>query len=554
MPPNATVIETNSSDKLTALAAAYGLIDGFNAASSTLRLAFDVMYQNNSRLSIIAMREWMSTQQGMEVVITETLFLMGISCLTNQFPLEPNDESIFKRYIADVWNFLRPMLKGFKNAYKGIRSLVQASDIITGQNSTYLIIPLWVVVGLLSGLNRNWYSGITKTRKKILKSNEAMLKQLQEPGCTSTPNGMFEKDYDCMHGFLSKTFGGIIDGLYLYMGSAVVVTFTPAIFTVVMLFSTIFTLTCIATRIYEEYSHQRKVLVSIDMIELEKKRNTLKTVYASLCYKSTQLKETIDGNVREQLEAEFYVLLNVFEIAKDNFLNSKARVRTRLTRSDFEAILEGFSEGLAIYGAISALMFSMYTVAAMLTYSFPPFLVLLCVTFGMGCLIGFGTYAYFKNIAEVEELQKIDDEQNRELTEIYGQLTNAKQIVDNQQIELNLIQKSSVLNPILFKAEVLRSGFSGIGKSPKAIEFIFFSLQEADEKGHNQDTPVMFMLTALCTILYTSVLGLSAYYDIFDAKNRKTTPSSERSWCGFFSDTFSADASLFSFFPFGPNK
>lgn len=551
MPPNATVSDENLSDRLAALAAAYGLIDGFNAASSTLRLIFDVMYQNNSRLSIIAMREWMLTQEGMLVVIAETLFLMGISFLSNQFPT-PEEGSAFKHYIFDVWEFLRPMLKALKNSYKGIRSLVQAIDLMLGQHSTYLIIPIWIVVGVLSGLNRNWYSGLAKARKKIIKANEALLQEVRKD--TSNEYSMLlqnikeEGSWARLRGFISKIFGGIIDGLYLYMGAAVVVAFTPAFFAVVMLFSAIFALTCIATRIYEEYNLQRQVFVSVDRVKLEIDVKRLSVSFADMQRHLKFMDEANDCD-RDQLEQEFQRLLEAFQLAVDRFLRSRRMLRSRLIRSDGEAILAGLTHGLAIYGAISALMFSAYTIMLMLAFSLPPIVVLICVSIGMLSLIGLSINAYVHNIFIVHQIHQADAEQDKKLIDIYNCLKEEKNVLASLQLELDLIPDSQDSNSILFNTEVCRSGFSGIGKSPKAIEFIFCSLQHTDENGRNHDTPVMFLLTALCAILYTSVLGLSAYHNINDPKNRKKTVIPGNGWCGFFRDAFFTDLRALPFLP-----
>ncbi len=66
---------------------------------------------------------------------------------------------------------------------------------------------------------------------------------------------------------LGAAYGGVVDGLYLFMG-AMSIGVIPALFIPMAVLSVIFTVTCIATRVYEEWDFQRKLLETQAKIEL----------------------------------------------------------------------------------------------------------------------------------------------------------------------------------------------------------------------------------------------------------------------------------------------
>lgn len=495
---------------LLLLAMAYGIVDGFNAVISTLRLIFDVMYKNNNQLSATALRKWMSTPLGLLILILETLVLTSLSLLTNMHP-DPDDKSAFKEY----WSASRDTLKSFKNSYKGIRGLVQTIDIPLNTNSSYIIIPIWLVLGLLSMANRAHYRKFDASRKKIKQQNKALLEKINcmeyDPVRLSEIKPYTLNDPDNNLGYRSKAYSGIIDGLYLYMGTAVMLTFAPAAFALITSYSVIFTLTCIAVRVYEEYDRQREVFISEDQVKL------------AIC--ALELKALFKAQDKSAEKDLLQAKMNAF-------LTMRHESMSRFKRSSGEAILEGLKHGLAIHGALSALVFSAYTVAFALAWSFPPALVLASVTIGIWCLIMCSTWQYIKNDIEIQKQAIIDARRQQDLVDLCSRDSNGKLFATQTHIDAIItdsiqLQRSKP-SSIPTSAEVFRAGFSAFGKAPKAIEFFFCTLQKIGEDGRAYDTPLMLLLMLPCTVFYVFALGVSTYYDPWGEDKNKAVQAATK--------------------------
>jgi hypothetical protein len=335
---------------------------------------------------------------------------------------------------------------------------------------------------------------------------------------------MHQKDSQRYLGFLSKAYSGIVDGLYLYMGAAILTTLTPQLFIFVAALSLIFSLTCIATRLYEEHCKQRQFYIN----EID--------AHLVICGKELEfLLIALDTNNREEsaalgtptftpsFEANHIRLVNALRIKMDEFNTYKIALRKKNTLSSSEAILEGLVNGLAIYGVVAAMMFSLSTIALIGSIAFPPLIVVACAAIGLGFLLGFAAYSFLCNLGQTTQQQQTYNEQDTQLHELHQQVKNRTEI-DNIEARAKTVvalgKKLSTEKPsnIPNIAEVARSGSAAIGKGPKATEFTCGALQTLGSDGRLHDSPFMMGIMVLITPIYAWVLGSSAYIERFAQK------------------------------------
>ncbi len=81
---------------------------------------------------------------------------------------------------------------------------------------------------------------------------------------------------------LGAAYGGIVDGLYLYMGALALAVLSPPAFILMLSCSLIFSLLCVITRVYEEYDFQRKFHATQAKIELALCGKELEALLATL--------------------------------------------------------------------------------------------------------------------------------------------------------------------------------------------------------------------------------------------------------------------------------
>jgi len=588
--------------------ALYGALDGLSISYSTFKYSFDLLCTENSLSSSDVMHDWMVTPEGVVAVAVESVFLIGFSLLANIF----SDESkcAFKKYVALLWPYCRDGMKGLKNAYKGIRSTLQAAAMLSGENLRYLILPLGLSLGVLSVINRVCMrSCVYEPRKAKMKANNKLWQDVQnlEPKLhirsefpehyTKYKNSYllverqlyyitFEGELEIVFlndvekflasvktlnpknsetlflfteqiaehitangghkpsiinneanrtileakiermpakisrwAFLGAAYGGVVDGLYLYMGAIGLAVVAHPLFIMVTAFCAIFSGLCIATRVYEEYDFGRRLRETQASVEfalagkkLEELFDQLQLISKTAAASSHQEPERdlIDDSLKEEHMSTFALAMKDFDTKRD-YLRQQRRL------SYTSAALGGLKNGLAAYSAIASVMFAVATINVMISVPFPPAFLLSCVIAGMACLIGFLAYALIKNRTH---LPVKSAEENESYNKIYSLLKKMK----NNQKEVIRLKPEEVKSTIFdgmkvdpspqffFQEwfEVVRSFFSGVSKGQKSVDYTLNSMQESDSQGHYRDTPVMFIVTIFNSIIYAVVLALRA--------------------------------------------
>lgn len=328
---------------------------------------------------------------------------------------------------------------------------------------------------------------------------------------------------------LSAAYGGVVDGLYLYMGAMGLAVLAPPVFTTMMIFSTIFTLTCIATRTYEEYDEQRILVRTHAKVEFALCGKELEILFAQL----QRISQTISNerslpdteSPTEELSSTDELLLlfeqqhtmdlltdkmKEFEL-KQAFLDSQLRVSYQA------AALMGLRNGMAAYGAIAAAMFAVATINLVLLAPFPPVFLITCMIAGMACLIGFLAYALTTHYLSQRDKTPRTPVPNTKIGDLLELIkVNKNKVLDlkpedvKDAIRDGMPPDPSPQFPVQELFEIFRSFCSGV-KGQKSVDFILNPLQEPDAQGHYHDTSFMLWLSVASSTLYAVLLGLRAF-------------------------------------------
>ncbi|WP_051555207.1 hypothetical protein [Legionella fairfieldensis] len=532
--------------------AIYGALDGLSISYSTFKYFFDVHLSDSHFSSSDVMHDWMVAPEGILITATSSLTLIAFSLLANHFDDEKDKKNTFKRYINTIWPYCRDILKGLKNAYKGIRSTFQTIHLLSGQNLTSLIVPVGLLLGCLSVVNRIWALPMKNKRKAMKKDNAALLKSIQHEDYLKGDNlkEKIARDREKIQGqsihvkkmgLLSSCYAGIVDGLYLYVGILGLCSLVPPVLIAMVSFCSICLLACIATRMYEEYNFQREVVISQAEIELYLYGREVELMYAdleklSLLGNQTLLKNHLNNLIKkaESFEAKRKEL---FSLKQPSYIS---------------AFLRGLKHGLALYGVLTSFMFTVSIILVLSSVAFPPAFLMVCVALGVVSMAGFVIHSLIeihrtkKNAEKGKEilLKSVDQMSHGDLVQLFKQIDATEKEIKNWQLEKikEKINKRIIVDPspqFFFQEwfevilEIARSCFSGAGKGCKAIDYTMNPLQEADEKGHYHDTPIMFLVMVASSLIHSIALALRTYSRGFGkldkAKKQVLTSESDKS-------------------------
>ena len=152
-------------------------LDSLDIWISSIKYYFDVTNPASSNLSTLMMNDWLLTEEGFF-----TFFLGG--ALVSSFAFFGNyatsdEKSEFAKMADQYWPYMRDCFKGVKWTFKGIRSSILVSQILTHQDLIYLTTPIGVSLGLFAAVNRYFNRSIIEERKTTQDKNEFFRKQIK---------------------------------------------------------------------------------------------------------------------------------------------------------------------------------------------------------------------------------------------------------------------------------------------------------------------------------------------------------------------------------------
>lgn len=424
---------------------------------------------------------------------------------------------LFNKYIIQIWPYFRDSLKGLKNSYKGINSLLMAFNllgVLGVHDLNLLIVPVAVALGGLTILNRIWYRRMKNQRKEKQDENSRLHKEILAcKTMTEEDAANFrlriqpaQNQKERAKGFGSAVLAGFTDGLYMYMGVfTVAASLTGPFFIAVCALSAVYVLTSVVTRIYEEYDYQNKLKASQIKVELALAIHLLKTQLQKL----DELLEKSDSSVEEEDKLRANIAKNWEQLAQ-----SRKDLKSLSTILNTSALLGGLKNGLTAYGVLASILFAVGAILLLSSVAFPPALLVTVVFLGMACLIGFTIHslvASYRYRREQRELCKSADD----LLESTKKKVELLQVMSKEELERSKQRQlvKSILETVddndkrlLVKSSPQYSFETWLGKCLEIARAFFTGVKQA-VKSENF-TIGAFCQDTLVTIIATAVGGL----------------------------------------------
>ena len=327
---------------------------------------------------------------------------------------EPN---LFKNYLTVIWPYFRDAFKGLKNGYKGFRSLTSMLSLL-GVNSLHhlnlLIVPFSLALGVLSMANRIWYRRMKNGRKAAQDENKAIRKELlakvtmteMEASAFRANIRRYQPQALRKKAMASACYGGLIDGLYLYMGVFALAPLMGPLFFAVCAVSMLYVVLSVTSRLYEEYDYQNKLKASELELELLLSIKLLRTQLQDLHHLLERQKLVGDfPDEQELLNQQIKQLLEQESIAalRAKLLAQRQQLDTLLTLDNNLAFWSGLRSGLTAYGVAASVLFALGTILFLASVTFPPALLFAGVALGVACLVAFTVHSLVVNYRHRQE-------------------------------------------------------------------------------------------------------------------------------------------------------
>lgn len=473
----------------------YGALDGLSLSYSMYKYFFDVIFGPLGKSSSDIMHEWLESPGGIAAAAASSISLIVFAMLANHF--KDDDSNKLKRYIAISWPYIRTGMKGLKNAYKGMRSTIQVLDVLSGQKLDSLIVPMGVALGVLSLVNRLASQYLITQRKKMMKNNVNILDKVLNANSLTSKKILKKRGRIARQSantrrllYLSATYGGIIDGLYLYVGVVTLCPLSFPLFVTMTAFCLLYVAVCVAIRIFEEYDYQRKLLITEAKIESALYSKEIDAFFAEhpdfIMNRGTAESKALDKQLND--------LIKEYEKNRNKL--------QELTKFSYTmALFLGLRNGLAAYGAAASAMFAVGTILSLASVAFPPAFLITCICVGLALLIAFAAHT----LMMAHKKQVKESNPTSDVTDIDLKI----QAIKKEVKEINPQEKPLNFFPEWF--ENIRSFFSGMGKGSKAVDFTMNPMQERNDAGHYQDTPIMLGVTVVSSLLHALILTLRAH-------------------------------------------
>ncbi|WP_454784756.1 hypothetical protein [Legionella sp. WA2024007413] len=493
---------------------AYAVMDSLSSSYSMFKYFLEVFIAKSDP---DLMHKILTSPEGIAAVAAEAIFLVSFSFLASVYDKEEKDS--LKKLIASAWPYFRDLMKGLKNAYKGWRSTVQVLSLISGMDLKYMVIPVGLFLGVFAAANRLWIRSMVEKRKTQMDQNKELLLKIQQlssltPLDLKTYLSKIEyQDTDTrVHAYLAVATGGFLDGLYLYIGVVSLSVLSPPLLLALSSIGALYTLSCVISRIYEEYDFQLRLEVTQTRCKLALTTKELELTYAKLL--ELQARHSLKNEDLEEirrLKREVCRLIGSFE-------EEHRLLQDQLTYSYLTAGLLGMKYGLFAYGVLTSILFTASSLSLITAGSFPPALLAVIIVSGLILMIGMTAYtlnAHYKHMKRREQ----DDQKDHPYTKIREMKTHIESNVDADILDSETFAKSLTdglnLDPspqTFFQEwfEVFRSFASGLSKGNNFSNFALTFYQEVDSEGHYHDTSIMADLAIASGILFSLVLGFRA--------------------------------------------
>lgn len=477
----------------------YSVADGLNLPYTFLKSILEVIHCSSQSQVTDLLREFLDTPEGVVIAVITSVFFLALS-LAVYFTDDrkdkdknkdsndnPDEESLGikkdgknskncknetddskkskltkaqKDLLDMLWRCVRGIVKSFKNAFKGFRTLIQLA-ILFGSDVGFLLLPFGLIICATAIANRLWTLRMQDQRKKMKKNNEFYLAELLAQLDGAKPLGII-KDEDGkileiedqtkfikVVALLSAAYCGAVNGPYLYLGFLVALSALVSwpVFVAMVSLCCIYSALHITTSLVEEKEYQRDQAITTVKAELASAGLALK--------RALEAQDIVANNAqRDKVKDK----LKAFEQKRD-------QLQKLISLSSMDAVMYGLFNGMAVYRAIAGLA----SIALLVSSALPPAFLVVCMTIGVVCLVTFAIHAYlhYKEHRVQQEKEKASFGFLEELPA--NAQKKAEKIASLNKIIHGEIEKNAELLYVKDVAEGCRLVTSGFTKGEKLV-------------------------------------------------------------------------------------
>lgn len=490
-------------------------LDGVNLSQTLHKLAFDILQSldhcSAQPSKINFPQVWLGSQLGLGLAISGTLVFAVLALLGNIF--DDNDKQAVKRNIARAWPYIRNSIKIVKNNFKGFRSLFFTIGVFHPEDLTKLFLQLFCIVGILSFAIRAFNTYQIETRKNLtLNEMPALLQALsslrdtvfaaipQEKRLLESRLEQFaalEKTAQQKHMtnlvnrslIATNIYCGLIDSLYQFMGlSSFIQLGLSTLFIACTVFSAVYVLLGVITRVNDELENQRRLEVQIVEAEWRVALYRLSLLKAF----EPPIAPTSNDEILLQDPHEIRI-----QEAKQQLRRTQEKLMQLRQFSRGVAFLQGLHAGLFAYSALTTILLFAVTMAGLFAVTLPSVLIPVLMGVSLACMVV--AFAYHMREQEGHRTTLIQENQ-----EFETQFNKAMDIKEERLSLKNIKQPSRA--PWVRSREFLepiRMLFSGAKKGSGFVEFNYMDRINYDS------SPVVAIIAIVSMLVHGIIFFLA---------------------------------------------
>ena len=543
--------------------AMFGWGDSFNLAISLPKLVFDEEHFHTNVSSAAELNAWLLSPLGLSLSVGLCLF----SILGNY--IDSDQCSSFWVFFADLWPYVRDILKAYKWIAKAVCNLLLLEMSLCSNDVASLVIPYSLFFGTIAAIERVWYRSMKEERMQMEKSNLDAAKKIYTAGLcfyeydknafdvnksrfntfvlvkdpdhldnsklfyydnngskteytdlvhmenfcrdineknkehkSVMSNSIFYKhllqilasnvksqddinsiqrlqcgtDYNYWKSqsttiktqntalrakcFFAKGLESLFNGLYFYSGAMIMTAFSPQTFLIMSAISLGFLFSSFITKLYEEYSYQKKLDLTSHRLNLALSERKLHALFEDLVYYDQIKNNDQINNCTKNLNA-------IYAEYEKHLIN----VQKGLSWTYTESFFEGLQNGLSLQSAITSLMFCLFLLN-IVSVTAPTVFYFTLV--GAASVLTHCIYSLYQcYIYRQESVEQMSQTTNRRISQLKQKILN-QDSVQTHVYDLQTELKNSydlLVSPRRFSIvefEIFRVCFAGFKKGTKA--------------------------------------------------------------------------------------
>ena len=210
------------------------------------------------------MKEWMGSFAGIVTAALGSLAFITLALVANNH--DKKDKDSIKYHAFVLWPYARDAMKGLRNTFRGVHSTLTLIHALDLNDFRQFIVPLSVLLGVVTVLNRILIRFNSSQRNKMMESNAKLLAEIKAiKVLDSTQIYAFRARIHAQSRGLriqllvSSAVSGMIDGLNRYIGT-LTVRCIPNMLLAITSFCAVYFLVTLSIKISDELKAQQKLM------------------------------------------------------------------------------------------------------------------------------------------------------------------------------------------------------------------------------------------------------------------------------------------------------